>query len=98
MCAFKVLIFDNFHFTDEDGQYSGGTFETLEEALAKCRRVLEADLAHLYQEGMTAEDLFDAWMSFGDSACVLGADFKPSDHVKMVAAELFESRRYAAKH
>ena len=48
MSRYKVLVDDNFHFMDESERYEAGVFSTVEEAIAKYKRIIDADL-----EGMT---------------------------------------------
>ena len=45
MSQYKVMVDDNFHYMDEDERWEYGTFPTVEEALAACRKVVDASLA-----------------------------------------------------
>jgi hypothetical protein len=51
--AFQVFVDDNFHIYDESERYQLGTFDTLDEAIAACRNLVDRDLAHHYEPGMT---------------------------------------------
>src|SRR5580700_9104705 len=63
---FKVMVDDNFHYMDEDERYEHGTFATVEEAIAACRKLVDQSLADCYKPGMTAAELYDQYTSFGD--------------------------------
>ena len=68
---------DNFHVQDPDETWEGGVFDTAEEALAYCRRLVDISLQESYKPGMSAESLFDSYTSWGDSpsiAVICGAD------------------------
>ncbi|MFZ0716837.1 hypothetical protein [Mycobacterium sp.] len=64
--AFEVLVDDNFHAYDESERYSHGLYDTLEEAIAVCRAIVDRDLANQYEPGMTADRLYQRYTSFGD--------------------------------
>lgn len=44
MSRYKVLVDDNFHFMDESERYEAGVFSTVEEAITKCKSMIDADL------------------------------------------------------
>ena len=64
--TYKVFVDDNFHYMDEDERYLGGTFETYDEALLYCKRIVEAFLEDAYKAAMTSEELFKLYRSFGE--------------------------------
>ena len=92
MRSFKVYVDDNFHFMDEDERYCAGDFATPDEALAKCRSILDADLEHLYEDGMSVEDLVSRWSSFGKSPFAIGLDFSSIDYVRENAPKICRAR------
>jgi len=61
---FRVLVDDNFHYQDESERYELGTFATLDEAVAACRRIVDEDLAAQLKPGMTAEELYRLYTMF----------------------------------
>ena len=75
MRKYEVYVDDNYHFMDEDERTSYGQFETLDEAIAKCRAIVDASLRHLCKPGMSVRDLFDAYCAFGDDPWVKGGAF-----------------------
>jgi hypothetical protein len=68
----RVLVDDNFHFTDEDERYQAGTFAVYEEAVAKCREIVDKCLLESLQPGMTADDLLTAYKTFGEDPWIAG--------------------------
>ena len=73
---------------DEDERYSAGEFETLEEAVIKCRTIVEGNLASMFNEGVTAKELYEKYVSFGDDPWVQGGDFSAWKYAKMRCAEI----------
>lgn len=88
MPNFQVYVDNNFHYMDEDERYPAGEFDTLEEALAKCRNIVDEALNHLYEPGMTAEALFEAYASFGDDPWVQGAKFSARDYARQRCVQI----------
>lgn len=73
MPRYKVMVADNFHYQDLDDYDEGGTYDTLEKAIAVCRSIVDRSLQHQYEQLMTdqppnlsAEALYDRYTSFGD--------------------------------
>ena len=74
MSKFHVKTDDNFHYMDEDERSDAGTYETVEEALTACRRIVDDFLAQDFKPGMTAEALFDYYRSFGEDPFIVSDD------------------------
>jgi len=62
---YKVLVSDNYHYGDPDDRYEHGSFETLNDALAACRTIVETALAELHAPGMSAGELYRRYQLFG---------------------------------
>ena len=69
---YAVRIADNFHPYDMDDVDEAGRFASLDEAIAACRRITMESLEHLYQPSMSAEALYDHYVSFGDDPFIVG--------------------------
>ena len=76
MAPYTVMVDDNFHYMDEDERWQYGVFATAEEALAACRKIVDESLAHLHKPGMTAEELYQQYVLFGDDPFIVGPDVK----------------------
>lgn len=74
MPRYRILVDDNFHYQEEDARREHGVFDTRDEALAECRALVEQSLAAAYRPGMTAEQLYDAYVGFGDDPFIVIID------------------------
>lgn len=70
---YVVKVADNFHYMDESETYTLGTFETWDEALAAAKKVVDDCLAHHYQTGLNAEDLYSSYKGFGEDPYIPSA-------------------------
>ena len=77
MSPYKVMVDDNFHYTDDDERSEYETFLTVEEALGTCRRLVDEALLAQYQDDETAVQLFERYKSFGDDPFVVALDSAP---------------------
>ena len=70
----RVLVDDNFHYMDESERYQLGVFDTVEEAVSKCREIIDADLAHMAKQakpGLSPEALYELYMRFGEDPFII---------------------------
>jgi len=70
MRRYQVVVHDNFHY-QEDDRREQGTYETLEQAISACRGIVDKSLAEEYTPGISAEKLYDRYMSFGDDPFIV---------------------------
>jgi hypothetical protein len=77
MPRYKIVVADNFHYMDESEYTDGGVFESHEEAVAACRELVDRSLASLHEPGMTADELYDTYTSFGDDPFIVALDDSP---------------------
>lgn len=71
MSRYKVMVDDNFHYTDEDERHEHGIFATADEAIAACKRIVDQDLEHALKPGITEQELYDAYTAFGEDPSVV---------------------------
>jgi hypothetical protein len=71
MPRYRVMVDDNFHYQDSDERWEQGTYESVDEALAACRRIVDQSLQDEYRAGISAEALYDRYMSFGDDPFIM---------------------------
>jgi hypothetical protein len=85
--AFQVLVDDNFHAYEESDRYQRGVYDTLDEAIAVCRAIVDRDLAHQYTPGMTADELYSRYTSFGEDPFIRDTEHAgiPSEDVPFSA-------------
>lgn len=88
MPRYTVTVDDNFHYQEGD-QREQGTYDTLEQAIAVCRAIVDKSLAEEYRPGISAEALYDRYVSFGDDPFIVviegvddGAEFSAWSYAK----------------
>ena len=59
------MVDDNFHYMDEDERSEYATFSTAGEALAACRMLVDEWLVRHHKPGMSADELYQHYTSFG---------------------------------
>jgi len=74
MPRYKVLVDDNFHYQDADERREAGTYESLADALAACRSIVDRSLAEEHRPGISAEALLDRYRSFGEDPFITVLD------------------------
>jgi hypothetical protein len=75
--TYTVWIDDNFHYMEDDESYKHGEFETLEAAVAVCKKIVDDYLMSAHTPGMTAAALFESYTSFGEDPSISGAEGVP---------------------
>ena len=84
--TFKVVVDDNFHYMDESERYELGEFLTPEDAIAAAQNIVDEYLTSAYHPGMTAEALFQSYLSFGEDPFIITSGGEQ---------EVFSARHYA---
>ncbi|HLJ59730.1 MAG TPA: hypothetical protein VKZ50_08360 [bacterium] len=74
MPRYKVMVDDNFRYEDPEERWEHGVYDTAEDALAACRRIVDQSLQASYRPGMSAQALYDHYTSFGDDPFVVIVD------------------------
>jgi hypothetical protein len=74
MRRYAVMVDDNFSYQDSDERREHGAYETVEEALAACRAIVDRSLEEEYRDGISAETLYDRYISFGDDPFIMVLD------------------------
>ena len=68
---YTVFVDDNYHHGDESERYKLGTFASLEEAVAAAKAVVDQSLAAAHTPGMTADELYEAYVNFGEDPFIV---------------------------
>jgi hypothetical protein len=76
VAGFKVLIDDNYHFTDESERITHGTFDTAAQAVAACQAIVDEFLIGALKPGMTVAALYEVYTNFGDDPFIMPVDPK----------------------
>ena len=88
MPEYKVMVDDNFHYMEEDERREHGTFRTLDEAVTACRKLVDEALLDEYKPDITAAELYDRYLSFGDDPFIVAPE-------RTAKGVLFSARDYA---
>lgn len=84
--TFTLRVADNFHYMDPDESYVHGTYDTWEAAVAKAKQIVDSCIAEYHKPGMSADEVFHMYTSFGDD---------PSVHPTPEGREYFSGWNYA---
>jgi hypothetical protein len=68
------MVDDNFHYQDLSARWEEGVYETVDEALAACRGLVDNSLKEEYRPGISAEALYDRYTSFGSDPFIRVVD------------------------
>ncbi|SPJ15818.1 hypothetical protein SBDP2_560001 [Syntrophobacter sp. SbD2] len=68
---YKVLVDDNFHYMDEDERYALGEFDTAEDAIAACKKIVDECLRRSHKPGITSKELFEGYVGFGEDPFIV---------------------------
>lgn len=82
---YTVRILDNFHFMDESEEYNSGIFNTYEEAVSKCKKIIDDFLESAHQPGETATQLYETYVMYGETPIIWGdglGNFSSNDYCR----------------
>lgn len=88
---YTVRILDNFAFMDISAEYNSGTYDTYEEAVSKCKNILDDFLESAYQPGDSADQLYNTYVNFGETPLIWGenlGDFDSNEYARMKCIEI----------
>ena len=84
---YKVYVGDNYHYMDE--RYTVGSYNSLEDALEKCKEITIKSLNDFYEKGITPEKLSAQWSMFGEDPFIVdGSGSVPFSARKFITTEL----------
>ncbi len=66
-----VKVDDNFHYMDESERYTAGSYDTLEEAIEKCKKITIENLEGLYEKDIKPNKLLSQWGFFGEDPFII---------------------------
>ena len=68
--TYTVMVDDNFHYQDTDYRTEIPGFASAQEALAECKRIVDACLAECAEPGRGAAEIYARYQSFGEDPWV----------------------------
>jgi hypothetical protein len=83
---FIVWVDDNYHYMDTDYRRKAGEYDTKEEAIEVCRKIVEAFFTG--QEGGSAKDLYSAYTQYGEDPFIETGGFSAWYYAKELSKKL----------
>jgi hypothetical protein len=83
--TYTIRVDDNYDYMDKDARYTHGEYQTLEAAIKEAKEIVDSYLSSAYTPGMSAEDLYQSYTSFGDDPFIVGPEdskFSAWDYAK----------------
>jgi hypothetical protein len=92
---YRVLVDDNFHYMDESERYCAGEYDTEEEAVNKCKAIVESSLEGSKKIESNAADLYASYTMFGEDPFIMGptnGNFSAWDYAKQRSKEIYPGK------
>ena len=61
---------------DESAEYNSGMFTNYEDAVSKCKKIIDDFLESAYQPGETAEQLYGTYVMYGETPYINGKELR----------------------
>jgi hypothetical protein len=71
---YTVFVDDNFHHMDEEHRCKLGDYDSLEEAVAAAKKIVDDFLKSSHTPGLSAEELLAKYKSFGEDPWISSDD------------------------
>lgn len=71
---FRVIARENFHYMDDTERYHHGEFDSCAAAIAACEKLVDDYLLSAYKPGMTVQELWASYTTFGDDPFIVTGD------------------------
>jgi hypothetical protein len=72
--SYHVTVDENSHYQDPESRWELGTFDTADEAISACRRMVDDDLMNLHKPGMAVDALLAGYRALGDDPSIAPVD------------------------
>lgn len=95
---YRVVIADNFHFSDRREEYVIGEFESYNGASDFCRRRVEAEIDDFIHQGIKIEKLLETWRLYGETPIIEVSALDDSQPQKTVGHVPFSADEYAIQY
>ena len=74
MGKYTVKVDDNFHYGDESERYILGEFDTREEALIACKKIVDDYFERIEKGKHSFKELWEGYMLYGEDPFISGDD------------------------
>ncbi len=68
---YRLKVYDNFHYMQEDETYMHGEFSTYEEALQAAKSIVQEHIIHNYKPGMSPTEMSANYTMFGEDPIII---------------------------
>ena len=88
---YKVIVDDNFHFMEKSESYSSGVYDTYEEAVVKCKEIIDGFLESAKNTDENTEQLYSTFVMYGETPHIHGeklGDFSATNYAKQRCKEM----------
>jgi len=72
--TYAVFVDDNFDYMDEERRYKLGDFDTMDEAVAACKRMVDEFLAAKVDPDWTPAEQYQQYTQFGPDPFIVTGD------------------------
>ena len=91
MTSYQVLVYDNNHYGDESERVDYGVFATVDDAVAKSKKIIDDDLKAMWTPGTSATALYQLYICWGPDPVVVPLD--PNGPEVAFSAWLYAKKR-----
>jgi len=92
---YTVYVDDNFHYGEKEECYKLGEFDSCQEAVNACIKIVEEFIKQGYSEKMSFKELWEGYMMFGEDPFIQSNDpnckFSAWTYAKQLCKELTSS-------
>ncbi len=74
MKRYEVYVDDNYHMGDESKRYKLGEFDTREQAVAACKKVVDEYFERLKKGEYPLSEIWDGYMYYGEDPFISNDD------------------------
>ena len=86
---FIVMVDDNFHYMDDNERYKKGEYDSLEEAINVCKRIVESSVHNEF--GTTADERYSNYCTYGDDPFIIGySNFSAREYAEEYCKKTFK--------
>jgi hypothetical protein len=71
---YTIFVDDNFHNGAEEERYLLGEYESYQEAVAVCKKIVDDFMSKGYRNGMSFKELWEGYMMFGEDPFIESKD------------------------
>lgn len=86
---YEVIVAENASFMDESEHWAAGSFDTLEEAIAEAKKLVDISLAEAFKAGGSEKEYFEHYVRWGFDPFIKatgelqdGVNFSARDYAK----------------